>query len=364
MIRREKKSSCFPTAPLLRKLNSAQDLCYGENTAMMKKIFSNVLSPVLGPSVYIDDYNGIASHFETLSMAFAIQQKYGHPVFLDWKELDAFRVEGMTRRRVRLLAKIGAMRLRKCDAEAFKRLGGSKKIICRCEDGPGEILDPIYLDTARKIKIRRRLAEQIVGTFNRYRDFPVVGLHIRRGDFSLISEDVYNPTAVDYPAVPLWWYEKVMRALLEKNRDVKFFLAATGSLSSYDELRRNFDVFTLDIATPYKWKGPGHQSDIHPVADLFALACCPVILATPVSGYAHWAANVLGEASVSLIPLKGASRAHPVTGVVSMYGQRMSTWRKVCRGDYGEFLSAFSFSKPVPCAAARTGWLGSATDSI
>ncbi len=328
----------------------------------MKKIFSRFLSPVLGPRVYIDDYNGIASHFETLAMAFAIRNAYGHPVFLDWKELDAFRVEETTRTRVRILAKIGAMRLRTCDADAFRRLGNRKKIICRCEDGPGEILDPLYLEVSRKIRIRRELAQQIAGTFSRYKDFPVVGLHIRRGDFLLASEDVYDPTVADYPAVPLWWYEKVMQALLKRNRDAKFFLAATGDLSSYEGLRRNFDVFTLDIETPYKWKGPGHQSEIHPVADLFALACCPVILATPVSGYAHWAANVLGGPSTALIPVKGACRSHPATDVVSMYGQRMSTWRKVCRGELTDFRSNFPFESAVPCAGARTDWLESATD--
>ncbi len=331
---------------------------------MKKSIFSRFLSPVFGPRVYIDDYNGIAAHFETLAMAFAIHRAYGHPVFLDWKELDAFRVEQTTRKRVRVLAKIGAMRLRKCDIDVFRSLG-DKKIICRCEDGPGEVLDPIYLEVATMIKIRRSLAERITGTFSRCEGRPVVGLHIRRGDFSLVSEEVYDPTLTDYPAVPLWWYEKVMDTLIKKNGDVKFFLAATGDLATYEDLRRNFDVFTLDIATPYKWKGAGHQSEVHPVADLFALACCPVILATPVSGYAHWAANVLGGASASLIPLKGASRTNPVTGVVSMYGQRMSIWRKVCRGGQeGEFLSGFSFEDPVPCAEARTDWLGDATDGV
>jgi hypothetical protein len=330
---------------------------------MVRKLLGRVLSTVIKPKVYIDHYNGIASHFETLTMAFAIQKTFGHPIVLGWKELDAFHVEGTTRGRVRTLAKLGAIRLRgHCSLEAFQGLG-DKKIICRCEDGPGEILDPIYREIADKIKLRRHLAEGIRAAFDRFKNRPIVGVHIRRGDFSLAGDSLYDPTVVEYPAVPLWWYKAVMNALVKKHGDVKFFISATGSLASYDDLLRNFDVFHLEIPTPYTWKGPGHQSDIHPVADLFALACCRTILATPVSGYAHWAANVLGDPSLSLIPMKGATPALPRTGILSMYGQRMSTWRNICRGTYeGDFIKEFSFDNPPQCLPASTEWLSSSSD--
>ena len=112
---------------------------------MLQKLLRKLFPRLFEPKVYIDDYNGIAAHFETLPVAFAIQKAYGHPVFLDWKELDAFSVEGTKRKPVRILARIGAMRLRPgFTMEEFRTLG-DKKIICRAEEGPGELIDSIYI---------------------------------------------------------------------------------------------------------------------------------------------------------------------------------------------------------------------------
>ncbi len=316
---------------------------------------ARVLAPVLSPRVFIDDYNGITAHLETLSLAFAIQKAYGHEIVLDWKEFDALRVEETTIGKVRILARIGAIRIHQCDEQTFRTLG-NKKIICRSEDGPPGILDPIYMEVASKVKVNGRLADQIIKTFESVNGSPVVGLHVRRGDFSLEVDNNFDPTATMYPAVPLWWYEKVMGALLKNHKDLKFFMSANGDPASYSGLRRNFDIMTLDIPSPYDWKGPGHWSEVHPVADLFGLACCSVILATPVSNFSHWAANVLGGPSVALIPLKGASRQRPLTAALSLYGKRLCTWRKVCRGELGEGLTKFDPDRPL-CAPAQTDWL-------
>jgi hypothetical protein len=70
---------------------------------------------------------------------------------------------------------------------------------------------------------------------------------------------------------------------------------------------------------------------VNPLADLFALACCPVILATPVSGYSHWAANALGAPSDCIVPLPGAMRADPRCGLVRLYGARLPRWRATAR---------------------------------
>jgi len=56
---------------------------------MLQKLLRKLIPRLFEPKVYIDDYNGITAHFETLSVAFAIQKAYGHPIFLDWKEPDA-----------------------------------------------------------------------------------------------------------------------------------------------------------------------------------------------------------------------------------------------------------------------------------
>jgi hypothetical protein len=148
-----------------------------------------------------------------------------------------------------------------------------------------------------------------------------------------------------------------MDALLKRQKNLKFFMSATGDRSGYQYLTDKFDVFMLDIPSPYTWKGWAHQSEVHPVADLFALACCPVILATPVSGFSHWAANVLGKPSMSLIPLKGATNNMPATGMLSLYGRRINTWRAACRGELQEAVKIFSFDDPIQCTSAVTEWL-------
>ncbi len=320
-----------------------------------EELLSVVLSPVLKPRVYIDDYNGITAHLETLSLAFAIHKAYGHEIVLDWQELDALRVDETTIGKVGLASKIGAVRIRQCDERTFRTLG-NKKIICRSEDGPPGVLDPIYMEVAKKVRIESGLADRIIKTFDSISGSPVAGLHVRRGDFALEGENKFDPTATMYPAVPLWWYEKIMSALLKNHKDLKFFMSANGDPASYSGLRRNFDITTLEIPSPYDWKGPGHWSEVHPVADLFALACCSVILATPVSNFSHWAANVLGRPSVALIPLKGASREQPLTAALSRYGKRLCTWRKVSRGELTEGLTTFDPGRPL-CAPAQTDWL-------
>jgi len=308
------------------------------------------------PRLYIDEHVGITNRLEELPLAFAISRAYGHEIILDWHELDALDIEGTRPGKVRILARIGALRVRRCDREQFDRLAG-RKIILRGAKGPDEILDPIYLESARRVHIRPGLAESIREMFNRAAGRPVVGVHIRYGDYTLADESRYETEGVEWPAVPAWWYEKTMAAITERRPDVCFFLSATGDPALYAGLHERFDVMTLDIPSPYTYKGEDHTSSVHPVADLFALACCPLILATPFSGFSHWAANALGEASTCLVPLPGATPDRPLIGRVDLYGRRMPRWRTNSRhgGDTvtGEgLLDEADLTRP-----AATGWL-------
>jgi hypothetical protein len=278
------------------------------------------------PTVYIDDFVGVSNKLETLPMAFAIRKAFGHEIVLDWPELDSFRVEDTRRGGVHVLARIGAIRVRCCDDRLFNSLR-RKKIILRSLDGPAYRLDPIYLDVASRIRLDRVLAGDIRSFFSRIGDRPVVGVHIRGGDYQPSGGDIYDPLQVEWPAVPLWWYEHVMGTIVRQRKDACFFLSATGDPASYTALRKNFDVVSLDVENPYAYKGADHGSKVHPVADLFALACCPLILATPVSGYSHWAANVLGGPADCLVPLAGATRSAPKTGLLQLYGMRLPVWR-------------------------------------
>lgn len=281
------------------------------------------------PTLYIDEFVGISNRFEALPLAFAIQKEYGHRIVLDWHELDSFSVEGTTRGKVRPWTKLGAVRVRDCDLSMFKTLGG-KKVICRSLDGPDEYLDPIYMDVAARVKAAPFVAEGIARSFKPYADRPVVAVHIRQGDYHMVSTDRYD-IGTEWPAVPVWWYAAAMRKVLALQPDAVFFVAHNGSRSTLQALFDEFPTFQLDLKSPYDYKGPDHQSDVNPVADLFALACCTTLLATPVSGYSHWAANVMGPVSSSIVPIPGCTEAAPQFGVVNMFGARMPRWRAAGR---------------------------------
>src|SRR5687767_1963223 len=141
------------------------------------------------PKLYIDEFVGISNRLETLPLAFAIRGAYGHDIILDWHELDSFSVKDAVRGRMSVFAKLGALRVRNCDRALFDTLGG-RKIILRSLDGPAELLDPIYLEVARKVKLAPGLARDIVDTFARLRGRPLVGVHIRHGDYELEHADV------------------------------------------------------------------------------------------------------------------------------------------------------------------------------
>lgn len=76
------------------------------------------------PKLYIDEFVGISNRLETLPLAFAIRKAYGHEIVLDWHELDSFAVEDTSYRRIGILQKLGALRLRNCDRALFDTLAG------------------------------------------------------------------------------------------------------------------------------------------------------------------------------------------------------------------------------------------------
>jgi hypothetical protein len=283
------------------------------------------------PKLYINEFVGISNRLETLPLAFAIRKAYGHEIILDWRELDSFSVDETRRGTVRILARLGAERVRECDAARFATLR-DKKIILRSLDGPADLLDPIYLEVAAKIHLAPALAEGIRTFFSQVGNRPMVGVQIRHGDFTVVDESSYNVSGAEWPAVPVWWYEKAMASVVRKEKNACFFLASTGDPATFEALHRNFDILTLDLRSPYGYKNStDHYSAVNPVADLFALACCPVVLATPISGYSHWAANVLGTPATCIVPLPGATPDEPTMGVLRLYGKRLPVWREAGR---------------------------------
>jgi hypothetical protein len=307
------------------------------------------------PKLYINEFVGISNRLEALPLAFAIRQAYGHDIVLDWRELDSFSVSDTRRGKLHLLAKLGTLRLRDCDEAAFASLKG-KKILLRSLDGPAKRLDAIYLEVAGKIQLESSLVRQVKETFATWAGRPVVGVHVRHGDFANACQSRYQVSGVPWPAVPIWWYEHAMAAVAAKQKDVCFFLASTGDPALHSALHRNFDVFSLGIESRYGYKGPDHGSKVNPVADLFALACCPVMLATPISGYSHWAANALGGPTTCIVPLPEATSDQPLMGVLRLYGKRLPVWRNAGRSGEAQRLNDRLESVDLSQGAA-TKWL-------
>lgn len=279
------------------------------------------------PKLYIDEFVGITNRLETLPLAFALKKAYGHSIILNWHELDSFSVDQTQIGSIGFWQKLGSERVRDCDLSKFKDLE-HRNLVLRSLDGPSDLLDTIYMEVASKIHLKPHLTAAIKASFAPYLNRPVVGVHVRHGDYALVNPDRYVVDGVEWPAIPVWWYEKVMAKIVAKQPDVCFLLSSTGDPDSYPSLRKNFDVFTVDAPSPYGYKGVDHHSVVNPVADLFALACTPVMLATPISGYSHWAANVLGEPTTCIVPLPDATAENMLCGRVDLYGRRLPVWRK------------------------------------
>lgn len=286
--------------------------------------------------VFIDEYVGLSTRLEALAMGFLISEYYGHQVCLDWSELDSFRVIGAQVEKCRPWDRLRALKLRDYSPELFYRIAGHARVRLRTHQGPSHLLSRLYLPTAQRVKLRPDLIQTIRDTFQQHAGRPVVGVHVRRGDFTLVNPDEFDVTAAQWPAVPEWWYEHVMQAVQAAFPNVVFFVSCTGSLAEYPQLTKNFDVFDLPTSFPYTYKGPDHASLRHPAADLFALGCCSLIIGTPCSTFTHYAAHMLGEPSTVLVPpAHKIVRAQPAFSQVNLYGRSAFDWYAACRQGIG-----------------------------
>ena len=202
--------------------------------------------------IYIENCCGLCNRLEMFVLASAIQRAHGHQIFLGWPELDVLRIEGTRRGTPGLLGRWGAVRLRACDLEAFEKLAGRNHIILRGLGGPAEKMAPIHLESVSKIHLRAPLAEAISAFFRELGPRPVVGVHLRQGDFRLLSEDAYDLNQAWLSAVPLWWHEWVMDAIVQRQPDVRFLVCQTKAEQAVATLRKNFEIVELPIGNPYR----------------------------------------------------------------------------------------------------------------
>ena len=302
----------------------------------------------LTPTVYVSNFAGLANRLEALAIAFAIQARGGHRVALDWPELDVLRVAGTTRAVMpawRRLLRHKPRRVR--SVEDLDRAAAHGTVDLRIFYGEAAPLDQIYASVNARLRLERETAEAIARTFEiQAAKQPVVGVHVRRGDFIGADAVRYDVSSGRHVAVPLWWYTSLMNRYAAAAPGVRFFVSVNGRLDDFPELRWRPDVFTLSV--PVSPAGHlAHAAAVHPAADLFALAGCSVILATPMSSFSHFAANALGEPTAAVIPLDGATPDEPRCGIVQLHGRRLGAWNAACKGST-EIDPATQLPVPTP----------------
>lgn len=302
--------------------------------------------------VYISNFSGLGNRLEALVIASLIAERWGHSIFLDWPEKESLAIAGTRKGWIKPWERIGSLKLRDFGEQELEALGERWVISLRSTYGPRELQRRHVLPTAARLSVHPRIAAAIREGFARYAGRPAVAVHIRQGDFH-VADDVYDATAHRHPAPGLWWYEHVMREYLEAHPGVWFVLGYSGEAQTLERLRAQFDILALPAVFGYRSLLPGHRSEGHPVVDLFGLACCTTLIATPTSSFSHWAANALGPPTRAILPPPRTTRERPEWGVCEIRGGVALDWRDAAEKGIGVRQGG---ALPAPTAPV-TDWL-------
>ncbi len=306
--------------------------------------------------LFTSDYTGLANRLEGLSLSFAIREAYGHTICLDWPELDALEIVDTVARRMWPWDRIGAIRLNDCDDEQFRKLGRYRAILQRSVYSPPSVPQRHYLETSAKIRLTRAYAARLKEILAQTAGRPVVGVHIRGGDFAMYDERIYDMDRARHQAVPMWWYEALLRRYTKQYPGVMFLLSHSGDPARFDPWRRAFDTVETSTHVVHEGAREQHMSAGHPALDLFALACCNVMIATPNSSFSHFAANALGPAASVLLPPARTTLEAPEAGVLKIHGERLPLF--VSAASKPEIFKLIRGDAELPePAAIDTGWL-------
>jgi hypothetical protein len=308
--------------------------------------------------LYISNFSGLGNRLEALVLASMIEERYGHSIHLSWPEKDSLRIAGTTPGRMPLWERFGSLKLRDFDEPTLRSLDSVRVINLRSTYGPRELQRRYVLPTAARLKPHPRIAAAIRETLARKGDRPAVAVHIRQGDFHVFA-DSYDATGHRHPAPGLWWYEHVMRAYAQAFEGVYFVLGYSGDPEPLGRLRQTFDIVSFPPVFRYAPLLPGHRSQGHAVVDLFGLACCTTLIATPTSSFSHWAANMLGPRTRSILPPPRMTRAKPAFGVAELRGSVALDWRDAAEQGAGVTPLPPGSALPHP-TGPRTDWLESA----
>lgn len=276
--------------------------------------------------IYISNFSGLANRLEALVIASLIAERWGHEIFLDWPEKESLGIAGARQGRIKPWERIGSLKLRDFGETELEALGDRRVISLRSTYGPRERQRRHVLPTAARLAPHRRIADAIREGFAQFIGRPAVAVHIRQGDFH-VSDDVYDANAHRHPAPGLWWYEHVMGEYARAHPAVYFVVGYSGEADALARLRSRFDVLVLPAVFGYQSLLPGHRSEGHPVVDLFGLACCTTLVATPTSSFSHWAGNVLGPPTRVIVPPTRTTRARPEWGACELHGGVVLDWR-------------------------------------
>lgn len=303
-------------------------------------------------------YIGLCNRLEGLTLCFAFEKMFGHQVCLDWPETTTLKVEGARTWNYNLLDKILGKKVRDPDGVIFQQLGRHRVLIQRGTTGGDPVmLDQMYLPTMARLRLYPKERSRLQTHLGSIGNALLVGVHIRRGDFQEDHSDHYSIHSKRHPRLPLWWYIHAMEQVQRRFGTVVFLLCHN-NLDREEErqLRGRFQVLPSLADGRYNADG-GHSSTTNPVLDLFALACCPVIITTPMSTFSHFAANVIGPPSLAIQPLPVMHQHSPGLGTTYLFGKRSPAWFSSLRE--GTAFHPFTEVGSIPDVTSRAylDWL-------
>ena len=107
--------------------------------------------------IYISTFSGLGNRLETLVIAALIADRWGHSIFLDWREKESLRVAGTERGWLKPWERIGMLKLRDFDEARLATLGERRVISLRSTYGPRELQRRHVLPTAASGPTSRRI---------------------------------------------------------------------------------------------------------------------------------------------------------------------------------------------------------------
>ena len=305
--------------------------------------------------IYIANTSGLGNRLESLVLASMIEDYFGHQIYLDWPEADCLRIADTHVGAIPFWERPWSEKIRDFDAAKLETLGEVRIINLRGTYGPRELQRRYVLPTAARLRPHPRIGRAIRDTLASRHGRPAVAVHIRQGDF-VVAGDSYDATSTRHPAPPLWWFEHVMEAWVRQFPDVFFALGYIGDPAALAQLERRFDIVTFPQVFDYRPLLPGHVSAGHPVVDMFGLACCTTLIASPTSNFSHWAGNLLGPRSRVVLPPPRMQRDAATFGTADLRGCVMLDWRDAAESGRGVTIIGADRDIPPPSPAV-TDWL-------